>query len=273
MRLGLEAGGDTLPLAAELGIRGVPIDGGSLVRDGVQATLKPIREYGLEVCQIGAFGFNPISDDREGVERAGAELREMITLAGQTGCRYIVIGPGNHHPSGFAHYDERNFAPDAIALLADALRPFVSMAEENGVRLCVEPYLKGVVHSSERFLRLHERVGSDALRCNVDPSSLYDFHDAISPQQIIRRTCGDLAGHVGLVHIKEVVVHEGFHVHMGLAPLRDGNTDWSLVLELIVPHVPEDGWVILEHILSPEQGRQDFAILRSASDRAGVELT
>lgn len=273
MRIGLEAGGDTLALAVELGIRGVPIDGGALVRDGVEATVKPIREYGLEVCQIGAFGFNPISDDREAAARAAEELRQIIALADEAGCRHIVIGPGNHHPSGFAHYDRRNFEPSAIDQLADALRPFVGIAEANGVRLCVEPYLKGVVHSSAQFLKLHERVGSDALRCNVDPSSLYDFHHAVSPERIIRGICEDLAGHVGLVHIKEVAVQEGFHIHMGLAPLQEGNTDWSLLLELIAPHVPDDSWVILEHVLSPEQARQDFTILQAAAKRVDVELS
>ena len=43
MRLGLEAGKDTLDLAVELGIRGVPISADRLVQDGVQATLAPLR--------------------------------------------------------------------------------------------------------------------------------------------------------------------------------------------------------------------------------------
>ena len=65
MRLGLEAGKYTLDLAAELGIAGVPISAGSLVEEGVEATLAPLRERGLQVCQIGAFGYNPLSTDRE----------------------------------------------------------------------------------------------------------------------------------------------------------------------------------------------------------------
>jgi hypothetical protein len=115
-------------------------------------------------------------------------------------------------------------------------------------------------------------VGSDALRCNVDPTSLYGFRDAVDPEPIVRTTCQGLAEHCGLVHVKEVAVSEGFHVHMGLAPLREGRTDWALLLELISPHVPEDGWVILEHVLSPEQGREDYGILMDAAARAGVEL-
>ena len=50
MRLGLEAGKDTHDLAVELGIKGVPISAEQLVRDGVEATLAPLRARGLQVC-------------------------------------------------------------------------------------------------------------------------------------------------------------------------------------------------------------------------------
>lgn len=272
MRLGLEAGSDTLDLARELGIRGVPVDGTTLVQDGVDATLSPLRENGLEVCQIGAFGYNPISEDRKAAEAENAKLSEIIKLAPDTGCRYIVIGPGNYHPSGFGHYDLRNFQPSGIAAFAEGLKPMATLAEENEVHLCVEPYLKGVINSAASFKDLHSLVGSDALRCNVDPTSLYDFRNAVAPEQILHDTCKGLADHVGLVHIKEVSVSEGFHLHMGLAPLAEGHTDWALLLELIAPYVPEDSWVILEHILSTEQGRCDYRILMDAAGRAGVKL-
>jgi len=272
MQLGLEAGANTMDLAHELGIRGVPIDGGALVAHGVAATLSPLRERGLTVCQIGAFAFNPLSEDRPAAQAAAEQLTEIIELAPKTGCRYVVIGPGNYHPSGFAHYDRRNYAPEAIDTLAEALAAMAALAEQHKVCLCIEPYLKGVVHSAEQFRRLHAAVRSDALRCNIDPTSLYDYHDVLDPQPLIRRTCEGLADHCGLVHIKEITVSEGFHVHMGLAPLREGNTDWSLLLELIAPHVPDDGWVILEHVLSPEQGREDYRIVMDAAGRAGVQL-
>lgn len=272
MRLGIEAGGDTLDLANELNIRGVPIDGTSLVQDGVNATLSPLRERGLEVCQIGAFGYNPLSEDRNAVEAESAKLSKIIELAPETGCRYIVIGPGNYHPSGFGHYDRRNFAPEAVDALAEGIKPMVELAEKNKVCLCVEPYLKCVIHGAEQFQQLHRKVGSDSLRCNVDPTSLYDFRNAVGPEQIVRETCEGLAGHVGLVHVKEVAVAEGFHLHMGLAPLAEGHTDWALLLERIAPHVPEDSWVILEHILSLQQGGEDYRILIDAAGRAGVDL-
>jgi len=272
MRLGIEAGEHTLDLAVELAIRGVPIDGATLLDEGPDAALAPIRERGLQVCQIGAFGFNPLSADALAAKEQTERLRRLIPLAPRTGCRYVVIGPGNYHPSGFAHFDPRNFTPEALDALADALKPLVSLAEAHGVCLAVEPYLKGVVHSPARFMALHARVGSDALRANVDPSSLYSFWEALDPTDTVTAVCTRLAGHYGLVHLKEVGVDEGFHVHMGLRPLGDGRTDWAGLLRLVEPHLPDDSWVILEHVLSPDEGRESCRRVRDAARRAGVEL-
>jgi len=272
MQLGIEAGSDTITLAKELGIRGVPVDGGALLREGVEATLKPVRENGLQVCQIGAFGFNPISDDHAAAQRAGAALQQMIELASQTGCRHIVIGPGNYHPSGFAHYDIRNYKAESITAMATSIEPYIRLAEDHDVRLCIEPYVKGVVHSPEQFLKLQEAIGSPALRCNIDPSSLYDFHGALHSDAVIHDLCSKLKDHIGLVHIKEIGVQEGFHLHMGLAPLSEGNTNWPLLLELIAPYIPSDSWIILEHVLSKQQAHDDYTILLQAAAQANVTL-
>ncbi len=272
MRLGLEAGKHTLELAEELGIRGVPVGGGALVEQGPEAALAPLRRRGLAVCQIGAFGFNPLSADAAAARGQADLLRKTIPLAPRTGCRYIVIGPGNYHPSGFAHFDPRNFTPAAIEEFAEALKPFVALAERHDVCLSIEPYFKGVVRGPAQFLAVHERVGSDALRANVDPSSLYTFREALDPSATVRDVCTGLAGHYGLVHLKEVGIEEGFHLHMALKPIGEGRTDWAELLRLAAGHIPDDSWAILEHVLSPEEGRRSCERLRAAAERAGVAL-
>jgi sugar phosphate isomerase/epimerase len=272
MRLGLEAGKHTLDLAVEHGIAGVPISAGQLVGDGVQATLAPLHERGLEVCQIGAFGYNPLSTDHERQAEQAAILEQAIPRAAETGCPYIVICGGNCHPSGFGAGDRRNFADAALDEVADALSPMLALAERHAVKLAIEPYLKTAVYNPERFLALQERVGSDALRVNVDVTSLYNYWDLWDSRETVRHICTALAGHYGLLHIKEVALAEGFHIHAGLASLGDGVTDWTEVLRLTAPHLPEDSWAILEHVLTPEEGRASLSFLRAAAAQANVTL-
>ncbi len=272
MRLGLDAGANTLDLAVELGIRGVPISAEQLGRDGVDATLAPLHERGLQVCQIGAFGFNVLSTDRTKQARQQAILEQAIPLAVATGCPYIVICGGNYHPSGFGAGDVRNFTDAALDEIAAGLAPLLALAEQHGVCLSIEPYLKTAICSAERFLALWERVKSPALRANLDVTSLYDYADLWHPTATIQRTCSGLAGHYGLVHIKEIALTEGFHIHAGLVPLGKGPTDWAEVLRLVAPHVPADSWVILEHVATPDEARASVAYLRAAAARAGADL-
>jgi sugar phosphate isomerase/epimerase len=272
MRLGLDAGPLTLDLAVELEIKGVPVSMSEIINAGVETTLSPLRDKGLQVCQIGAFGYNPLSTDRESQIKQGAMLEHLIPLAPEVGCNYIVICGGNYHPSGFGAGDPRNFTDQALDEIAAVLQPMLALAEQAGVCLSIEPYLKTAIYSPERFLALHARVGSAALRVNVDPTSLYDYWDLWDADEKVTQVCTKLAGHYGLGHIKEVALAEGFHIHAGLAPLGEGVTDWAKVLRLMEPNMPEDSWVILEHVQSGEEARKSLELLRTAAASAGVSL-
>jgi sugar phosphate isomerase/epimerase len=272
MNLGLEAGNFTHDLAVELGIQGVPISADQLVSDGIEHTLAPLQARGLRVCQIGAFGYNPLSTDTAAQAAQAEILRRAIPLAAATGCPYIVIGPGNYHPSGFGAVDPRNRQSAALDTLAEALGPMLDLAARHNVNLSFEPYLKGVINSPARFLELWERLRAPCLRANVDPSSLYNYEDLLDPRGRVEEVCKGLVGHYGLVHLKEIALQEGLHIQAGLAPLGKGATDWAQLLGLIAPHVPADSWVILEHVLSPEEGRASYALLREAARLAGVKL-
>lgn len=272
MRLGLEAGPHTLDLAVELGIKGVPVFIDSILNDGVEMTLAPLRERGLQVCQIGAFGYNPLSTDREGQVKQTAMLKQLIPLAPEIGCNYIVICGGNYHPSGFGAGDARNFTDQALDEIASALAPVLALAEKAGVFLSIEPYLKTAIYSPERFLALHARVGFDALRVNIDPTSLYDYWDLWNSDEKVNHVCTALAGHYGLGHIKEIALAEGFHIHAGFSPLGEGVTDWAEVLRLMSPNLPDDSWVVVEHVQTVEEGRSNLKYLRKAAASVNVTL-
>lgn len=272
MRLGIEVGEHTLDVAVQHGIQGVPIYINQLIDDGVEQTLKPLQDKGVAVCQIGAFGFNPLSTDVDAQNKQRQMLEQVIPMANDTGCRYIVINGGNYHPSGFLAGDARNFNNKALDLVAQELEPFINLAEKHNVVISIEPYLKTAIHSAERFLQLKQRLDSDALRINIDVTSLYNYQDMWDASAKIETTCNSLAGHYGLGHIKDVELKEAFHIHVDLAPLGSSGTDWSNVLALMSPHLPDDSWLILEHVSTPEEAEQSLALLRQSAEQAGVTL-
>lgn len=268
MRLGIEAGSHTLDVARAHGIKGVPIYIDQLIDNGVDATLRPLQEQGLSICQIGAFGFNPLLPSEAEAEK----LNQAIEMATDTGCPYIVINGGNYHTSGFLHADARNFTDEALQTIATYLTPFVEKAEKHGVRLSIEPYLKGAIGTPERFLTLKQLVSSNALRINVDVTSFYDYRAMWDPAPVVENACKTLAGHYGLGHIKDLVLNEGFHIHVDLAPLGSSRTDWAQVLSLMASHMPEDSWLILEHVSTQEEAVSSLQALYDAASQAGVEL-
>jgi sugar phosphate isomerase/epimerase len=272
LKIGIEAGGNTTALAREHRFKGIPIGLDELVRDGVEETLRPLSEEGLQPCQVGAFGFNPLHPEREYREEMDKRMVKAIPLAEKAGCPWIVINGGNLHPSGFFHGDPWNFTREARSLVAQRLHPLLNLAERHGVRISIEPYIKSCVCSVEAFLDIREQAGSDALRINIDVTNFYDLGDMWDPSAKIREVCRGLEGHYGLVHLKEVALREGFHIHIDLAPFDKGPTPWDLVLRETAPHTPADAWVILEHIESIEDGRRAVDLLRQSAEKAGVSL-
>lgn len=272
MRLGIEAGKYTLDIAVKHAIKGVPIHMDSLINTGVEKTLAPLKERGLEVCQIGAFGYNPLSPDEAAQSHQTKMLEQVIPIANDTGCPYIVICGGNYHPSGFAAADLRNFQSGTLDKIAKKLEPLIKLAEKHKVKLCIEAYLKTAIHSPETFLALWQKIGSNALRVNIDVTSLYDVRDFWNASKTVEHICTSLAGHYGLGHIKDIKLNQGFHIHMDLGPLGSSNTNWSQVLSLMSPHMPEDSWLILEHVATPEEADLGVTVLREAALQAGVNL-
>jgi len=273
MRIGLEAGPETAAIAARHGVRGVPIGASDLVRKGVQKVIQPLNELNLKVCQVGAFGYNPLHPDRSIRESEREIVMQCIPLLKEVDCRYIVICGGNYHPNGFGGVDRRNFTSAALDAVAAELQPLLRRAADDGVIISIEPYLKTAVNSADTFLQLHQLCGSDNLKANLDVSSLYDFWGLVDPAPVCRETCKKLAEHIGLVHVKEVSLSEGFHIHSGLAPLSKGNTDWRSVFEMVGSHVPDDSWVMLEHVQSEDEAIEGLEKLRRDIELAGFQWT
>ncbi len=272
MKFGVEAGKYTRELAKELGVRGVPVAAAELVEKGPEAIVADLEKDGLQVCQIGEFMFNPLVEDDADFAARKQTVEGAIPLAGATGCPYIVINGGNYNPNAFGGTDKRNFTGAALDRVAERLKPTLELAESHGVYLTIEAYLKGAVGTPEAFLALRQRVDSSALRCSIDPTSLYDFRQMVDPDPFLEKVCSLLAGHYGIVHIKELGLSDGIHIHAGLLPLWEGSTDWKQFLKLIAPHLPDDSWVVYEHISEPEEGRKGVAILRQFADELGLLL-
>ncbi len=271
MKLALEAGPATLDLARELSVRGVPIDGDTLLREGT-AALAPLRERGLAPCQIGAFFFNPLDPDRSARSAASERIASLIPLAAEIGCPYIAFAAGSRAADIFGGAHPGNLSPDALSEAAATLEPLARMAERQGVCLTLEPHLRSVLCTPERGAALCSLVGSNALRVTFDVTNFYDFMDLLAPDSMRQRCESALAPCCGMVHFKEIALAAGFHFHAGLAPMGTGSTDWQAVLATAEKIAPANSWLLVEHCSSAEEARASIALVRQAAAKLGLNL-
>jgi len=272
MKLGLSAGPNTIALAKETNIKGVPLNFTTLAEQGLRAAMKPIEEAGMEVCQIMAFSFNPLSPERAKQEKQRQMLEQAIAMAPETGCPILLINGGNYDPSGFRRGHGDNFTEAALDHAARELAPVARLAESHGARLAIEPFIQCVVHSPERFLALQEKVGSPALTLNLDLCNFFTYEDMWRPKETAERICQALAGQYVVVHAKDLIVSEGVHIHIDETPLGAGVTDWDTALRFIAKDLPADGYVVVEHAKTAEAVRMGVQNIRLAAQRAGVRF-
>ncbi len=273
MRLGLSFGKEQIKLAKELGAGGVSMGVQALVQEGPEKTLAPLRENGLSVCHWTHWWYNPLVQDADKLAQATDTVKRAIPVVADTGCPDIVVNGGNYHPSGFEMSDPRNFTDQAIDEVARVMGPLLKLAEKHGAFLCVEPYIHCVVCTPERFLKLKEKVGSDALMCTLDICNFYTYPTMFTPTEHVRHVCETLKGHYRCVHAKDMIVSPGFHIHIDEADfLGQGSTDWITALQLIDRDMAGDGFVILEHHKTADTVRKGMANLKKAAEQAGVTL-
>lgn len=270
MKLGLEAGAHTFALAERHGIKGVPISVDELVEKGPDAAVAPLREKGLEVCQIGAIGYNPLGPDKDAAEKQKQLIQKAIPMATAAGCPLIAISCGSYAGSAYGGFHRDNFADKALDDMAEAIAPLLSLAEEHGAVISIEAYIKGVVNTPDSFDKLAAKCSSPALKINLDITSQYDLRDLIDPTKICREVHPKYKGKVGIVHFKGIGLEEGFHISAGLAPITEDPTDWKLVLEETSKVIDDDTWVLLEHVLSEEEGDKSITYLREIAADLGI---
>jgi len=273
IRFAVEVGKDTEALALESEIKGVPGDVGTLIREGVQAVIEPLQEKGLALCELMHFGLNLLHPDEATRQKGIDELIAVIPLARKASCPYIVTTAGNYNPNLFALGSPDNLSDEALSIAAKGLSEPLKMAESEGVYLCIKPFIKTAVFSAERFLRLKEMTGSEHLKVSLDVSGMYEVTDIWNPRPKVLENCRLLKDHIGLLHLKEVDMVPGYYVQIELAPHDKGPTPWDLILKECSDSVPEDSWVIIEHIANLDDGRRAVALMKKTAQSLGIEYS
>jgi sugar phosphate isomerase/epimerase len=144
------------------------------------AALAASRE--LEISALSCHG-NPLHPDESVAARADRDFRETVRLAAEVGVGTVITfagcpGESEHSlrpswvtcswPDDYPEALQWQWSERVVPYWLDA----AAFAEEQGVRVAIEPHPGFVVYNTATMLRLREAAGS-SVGANFDPSHLF----------------------------------------------------------------------------------------------------
>jgi len=261
MKLGLVCGPDSPRIAHKLKVNGVSVNAADLIADGGKAKLASLHELGLEPCQIAAFGFNPLTSDLKDRQANEQIVEAALPYLQRTGCQDLVVNGGNRHPSGFAGSHRDNYTDAILDEIARALEPWIKRCEEYKVNLTIEPHIQCAIDTPERFLKLKALIGSSRVMVTLDTCNFLHFKDLWNPFPRIADICAQLKGHYTSVHLKNVDLAPGTHLHINEVPFLTGKVEWAPILKIIKRDTP-NAYLILEKVKSEEEALVGITAIR-----------
>jgi DNA-(apurinic or apyrimidinic site) lyase len=213
--------------AVELGCGGFPgqdhLDRERLLDDpdAREALRAELEAHDLRVSALATHN-NPLHPDADRAERADAELREAVELAGDLDVGTVTCfsglpagGPDDEVPNWVTapwpgeHADAHDYQWEEVAL--PYWSDLAAHADEHGVDLAVEMHPNMLVYEPTGLLRLREATGA-RVGANFDPSHLY--WQGIDVERAIRL----LGEHDALhhVHAKDTKVHDAVSEEKGV---------------------------------------------------------
>ena len=142
------------------------------------------RQSGVAIAAVSGT-YNMIHPDAALRADGLARLATLIRAAPLMGVPLVTLCTGTRHPTDqWAHHPD-NAGPAAWHDLIVEMVKAVSLAEECGVDLGIEPELANVVSSPELARRLIDTIGSPRIRIVLDPANLFETASAAETRAIV----------------------------------------------------------------------------------------
>jgi sugar phosphate isomerase/epimerase len=167
------------------------------------------RQSGVAIAAISGT-YNMIHPDAAVRADGLARLVTLIRAAPQMGIPLVTLCTGTRHPTDqWAHHPD-NAGPAAWHDLIVEMVKAVTLAEECGVDLGIEPELANVVSSPRMARRLIDTIGSPRIRVVLDPANLFETASPDELRAIITHAVDMLGERIVMAHAKDRRADGGF---------------------------------------------------------------
>ncbi len=164
---------------------------------------------GVSIAAISGT-YNMAHPDAAVRQKGMARLGAMIESAHAMGTRLVTLCTGSRDPHDQWKFHADNTTPEAWRDLLGEMELAVTLAEQHGVDLGVEPELANVVASAGDAVRLIEALKSERIKIVMDPANLFERGSSGERRDIIERAVAMLAGRITMAHAKDRTEDGGF---------------------------------------------------------------
>jgi sugar phosphate isomerase/epimerase len=228
-----------------------------------------LDDAGLRAAQTNALYESLVNPDEALRRRGVAGVQRMCHVARRLDACFLYVRPGSLNPNGHWWPHPDNHKPETIDRLAQSLKDIVPVAESEGVRLGIEGHVVSPLDTPERVREVIERVGSPALRFNVDPVNFVGtLRDVYDSTPLLNRLFDCLGPYTISAHAKDVDVEDRHVLHIREVVIGEGRLDQETFLRRFEAACP-DGFVLIEH-LPDDLVPKAKAALDAAARRAGL---
>jgi sugar phosphate isomerase/epimerase len=172
------------------------------IQDAVKAT-------GVSLCALSAT-YNMIHPDPAVREQGLGSLRVLAKAASQLSIPLLTLCTGTRDRQNQWRRHPGNDSPGAWRDLVRSMERAISIAEEFGVDLGVEPELANVVSSAAKAKQLIGDMKSQRLKIVLDPANLFEIATKAEQRRTISFSIDVLAGHIVMAHAKDRAAHGAF---------------------------------------------------------------
>lgn len=200
--------------------------------------------------------FNMIDPDESARVRACVQFAEQCRVARELKIPTITLCTGSRHPRSKWLWHEENLSPKAWSALMRSTEAVLKCAEENRVRLGIEPEKNNIICSAEKAREYLHTVDSDWLGIVMDGANLVYREPPERMKEILLEAFELLGPKIILAHAKDISRNE----EESFVAAGDGRLDYEAYIRLLKLHRYE-GPLIL-HGLGEEQAPRSARFLR-----------
>ena len=227
----------------------------------IEQLLQALKNEDIRVAEIGAWGNNPLSQDKKEKQSALENIKKRLALADYISAPCCVNVAGSHTafwdgPSpDYASKNVFNEVVETVQEIIDAVKPVHTFYS-------LEPMPFMLPFSPESYVQLLQAVNRPGFAVHLDTVNMINSPERYYTNSLLTQECFDRLGtKIKSIHIKDIILRTNLTVHLDECLVGTGGYDLACLLQNASrcdPDIP----VLVEHIKDQSDYKNSIAYLK-----------